>query len=408
MLGMYSKDYRRSPSALTVFIFIFTCILSHSFVGHCDILPDEYMPPSSLYDGFKSIIQEQIIYELQDQPTQIETPTTYLWIDGIQQISGVNCWRTYSSVLGFYNDYSDAVKTNVSYSTLIGDEVRIYGSYLSLKDGSITTCRFYPYDLCWKYGQQIGSQYTHSYSGDLETISNSSTINCTLNGTKVTRIIGYETVVGPFGTFENCLKWERNNTIKQTCLGYTQTCNTTETSWSALNKGVVKYIGQGEGGKTTIYSDIEVVSSPPGSTDSDGDGISNIIENQSHCLDPNDADTDDDGIPDGVEDVNKNGVVDNNETDPCNIDTDGDGIQDGIELGYSLEDIGSDTDINIFQPDLDPSTTTDPLNVDTDGDALSDGDEDANHNGRVDKGETDPKQSKSKAMPWIPLLLLDD
>jgi hypothetical protein len=106
--------------------------------------------------------------------------------------------------------------------------------------------------------------------------------------------------------------------------------------------------------------------------------------------------------------VNKNGVVDNNETDPCNIDTDGDGIQDGTELGYTLEDIGSDTDINIFQSDLDPLTTTDPLNVDTDGDGLSDGDEDANHNGRVDQRETDPKQNKSKAMPWIPLLLLDD
>jgi hypothetical protein len=48
------------------------------------------------------------------------------------------------------------------------------------------------------------------------------------------------------------------------------------------------------------------------------------------------------------------------------------------------------------------------LNVDTDGDGLSDGDEDANHNGRVDQRETDPIQSKSKAMPWIPLLLLDD
>jgi hypothetical protein len=404
---MYSKDYRRSLRALTIFIFILTYILSNSFVGHCDIVPDEYMP-SYLYDGFKSITQNQVIYELQGQPTQIETSTTYLWIDGIQQISGVNCWRTYSSTLGFYKDYSDEAKTNVSYSTLIGDENRIYGSYLSLKDGSTTTTRFYPYFLCWKYGQQIGSQYTYSYSGDLETISNSSNINCTLDGTEVFRLIGYETIVGPFGTFENCLKWERDWTTTQTCFGYSITNNTKETFWSALNKGVVKYIGQGEGGKTTAYYDIEVVSSPPGSPDSDGDGIFNIIENQSHCLDPNDADTDDDGIPDGVEDVNKNGVVDNNETDPCNIDTDGDGIQDGTELGYTLEDIGSDTDVNIFQPDLDPLTTTDPLNVDTDGDGLSDGDEDANHNGRVDQRETDPIQSKSKAMPWIPLLLLDD
>jgi len=71
MLGMYSKDYRRSPRALT--IFIFTYIFLHSFVGYCDIVPDEYMPPYYLYDGFKSIIQEQIIYEIQDQPTVAAT-----------------------------------------------------------------------------------------------------------------------------------------------------------------------------------------------------------------------------------------------------------------------------------------------------------------------------------------------
>src|SRR5262245_30592347 len=36
-------------------------------------------------------------------------------------------------------------------------------------------------------------------------------------------------------------------------------------------------------------------------TDSDGDGILDIIERASLCLDPNDPDTDHDGIPDGVE-----------------------------------------------------------------------------------------------------------
>ena len=123
--------------------------------------------------------------------------------------------------------------------------------------------------------------------------------------------------------------------------------------------------------------------------DSDGDGLTDELEN-TICTDPNDADTDNDGIPDGVEDVNHNGVVDTGETDPCNIDTDGDGIQDGTELGYALNDIGPDTDTGIFQPDLDPTTTTDPLDEDTDDDGLLDGEEDANHNGRLDSGELDP------------------
>lgn len=125
------------------------------------------------------------------------------------------------------------------------------------------------------------------------------------------------------------------------------------------------------------------------SNDTDGDGLPDSIENMT-CTDPNDADTDDDGIMDGAEDSNHNGLVDADETDPCNVDTDGDGIQDGTELGYTMDDIGSDTDTNLFQPDLDPATTTDPRNRDTDGDRFDDGDEDINHNGRVDEGEDDP------------------
>ena len=52
------------------------------------------------------------------------------------------------------------------------------------------------------------------------------------------------------------------------------------------------------------------------------------------------------------------------------------------------------------------SSITDPLDADTDNDGLIDGNEDLNHNGKVDTGETDP--NPRRAMPWIPLLLLDD
>jgi hypothetical protein len=141
------------------------------------------------------------------------------------------------------------------------------------------------------------------------------------------------------------------------------------------------------------------------SQDSDGDGLTDSIE-QLSCTSPNDADTDDDGIIDGVEDANKNGVVDDGETDPCNSDTDEDRLQDGTEKGVTEGD--PDTGIG-FIPDEDPSSTTDPLDADTDNDGLLDGDEDTNHNGRVDSAETDPNVSnRAKAMPWIPLLLLDN
>lgn len=67
------------------------------------------------------------------------------------------------------------------------------------------------------------------------------------------------------------------------------------------------------------------------------------------------------------------------ETDPCERDKDEDGIQDGTELGYTLTDIGSQTDTNAFKPDLYPSTTSDPLNADTDDDGWLDGEEDQNY-----------------------------
>ena len=99
-------------------------------------------------------------------------------------------------------------------------------------------------------------------------------------------------------------------------------------------------------------------------------------------------------------------MVDFGETDPNNPDTDSDGIQDGTELGFTAADIEPGTDTAFFQPDLDPATQTDPLNPDTDGDRIIDGIEDANQNGRVDPGEADPTIRNLRALPWIPLLLL--
>ncbi len=144
--------------------------------------------------------------------------------------------------------------------------------------------------------------------------------------------------------------------------------------------------------------------------DSDNDGLSDDLEDQI-CTDPDDADTDDDGILDGDENLDHDtdiGLADN-ETDPCNPDTDGDGILDGTEVGLTTDDIGPDTDTDVFVPDADPNTTTDPLDSDSDNDGESDGEEDANHNGKVDAEETDPNVSdRSQALPFILPLLLSD
>ncbi|WP_084511554.1 C10 family peptidase [Desulfatibacillum aliphaticivorans] len=124
-------------------------------------------------------------------------------------------------------------------------------------------------------------------------------------------------------------------------------------------------------------------------TDTDEDGLDDIVESGG-CTDLNDADSDDDGIPDGTEDANHNGQQDPGETNPCNPDSDDDGILDGTELGYTAGT--ADTAPGVFVADADPSTATNPLEADSDGDGVSDGDEDANHNGMMEVGETDPNR----------------
>ncbi len=110
-------------------------------------------------------------------------------------------------------------------------------------------------------------------------------------------------------------------------------------------------------------------------TDSDGDGLTDDIEN-AWCTAALDADSDDDGLPDGLEDANRNGVVDSGETDPCNADSDGDGLQDGRERG--LVTPHADTDLGVFDPNPQPLIRTDPNDQDSDGDGLPDGYEIAN------------------------------
>ena len=135
-----------------------------------------------------------------------------------------------------------------------------------------------------------------------------------------------------------------------------------------------------------------------GPPDSDEDGLIDSLETRTEvCSKYLDADTDDDGLSDGEEDVNQNGIVDSGETDPCDPDSDGDGILDGTEAQKILPVPDPDedgpamgTDTSVFIADADPDTFTSPLEPDTDHDGLMDGIEDANLNGAVETDETDP------------------
>ncbi len=152
--------------------------------------------------------------------------------------------------------------------------------------------------------------------------------------------------------------------------------------------------------------------------DSDNDGISDSLETNNVAL------------PSGDPGLWKNSDVHvaffSGKTNPLMADTDGDGLPDGLELGIGTVPAAADTVRGLdpycgstnFMPDLDPplynttdnssapagydgyttwpyninnshsdqiaGTVTDPNNPDTDGDGLMDGVEDINHNGRVD------------------------
>ncbi|XXT20117.1 hypothetical protein WME94_00940 [Sorangium sp. So ce429] len=130
---------------------------------------------------------------------------------------------------------------------------------------------------------------------------------------------------------------------------------------------------------------------PP--ADTDGDGLSDAVEGNIGT-DPNDGDSDDDGVLDGQEpnfsdDHDGDGLI--NALDP---DSDDDGLFDGTELGNDCNDAATDQAAGTCIPDADPQTTTNPLDPDTDDGGITDGAEDANHNGAIDEGETDPNDGE--------------
>ncbi len=143
--------------------------------------------------------------------------------------------------------------------------------------------------------------------------------------------------------------------------------------------------------------EVSIHGTDPANPDSDSDFISDGVEVNTTLTNPADDDSDDDGFLDGNEDRNDDGVVGADETDPNDADSDADGVQDGTELGLDAAQ-GDDT-APTFVPDADPETTTDPTVADTDGGGNPDGEEDANHNGRVDSGETDPNDAADDPGP---------
>jgi hypothetical protein len=129
-------------------------------------------------------------------------------------------------------------------------------------------------------------------------------------------------------------------------------------------------------GEVLVYTTgaFERAETNPGSSDSDGDLLSDREELEVYCTDPNNPDTDGDGLDDYLE-------VRRVLTNPLEQDTDGDGLIDSRETNPLLDVTLSDP----LRPDSDDDGLSDgqevdvhgsdPRAADTDGDGLSDGEE---------------------------------
>jgi outer membrane protein OmpA-like peptidoglycan-associated protein len=158
--------------------------------------------------------------------------------------------------------------------------------------------------------------------------------------------------------------------------GYNNKVNYEEETYDGYYQagiGIIFVSGSGSSDKDgdgLTKSEEKELGTDPNNPDTDGDGLNDGAEVRTNFTNPKNPDTDGDGLKDGEE-------VTTYKTDPIKTDTDLDGLTDGDEvLNYKTEPIVKDTDSDKLADGAEViDIHTDPLIPDTDGDTLNDGDE---------------------------------
>jgi len=167
-------------------------------------------------------------------------------------------------------------------------------------------------------------------------------------------------------------------------------------------------------------------------SDSDHDGANDLVELEVYGSDPNNGDTDTDGLPDGWEikysldltnlwdastDLDGDGLINMGEyqhgTNPIVADSDSDGMPDGWEVMYGLNPIdSSDASLDLDGDGLSSVREfwfgTDPSDLDTDGDGYSDGFEVSRGTDPLDPDDypvsSNVTSSQNVSAPSIPMI----
>ncbi|WP_159076988.1 VWA domain-containing protein [Halococcoides cellulosivorans] len=132
-------------------------------------------------------------------------------------------------------------------------------------------------------------------------------------------------------------------------------------------------------GDGLLTSEEQSIGTHPLDNDTDGDGLRDAFEISRTRTDPTRPDTDGDGVPDGAEDLDGDGLTNLDEqaagTPPRFADIDGDTLTDPAELANGTDPLDADTDGDGLDDDAEPALETDPLDPDTDDDGIQDGNE---------------------------------
>lgn len=122
------------------------------------------------------------------------------------------------------------------------------------------------------------------------------------------------------------------------------------------------------------------IGSNPEMIDSDGDGLDDYYEVFVTYTSPIKPDSDNNGINDAEDDLDKDGLTNYEEyiigTDPWEADSDEDTLTDGDEINtYGTDPLKKDTDDDGLEDGDEIYLETDAINPDTDGNGILDGDE---------------------------------